>query len=275
MNTEKSTEKKTDLFWIMLSIVSLGTGLYIYQAGKAYSLSLMLAFTYQETFNAVPFQPPPDSVYPGLPVSHCKRSTQLAHSLQQAPLQNGNHWHYHFSGEFYTLCVQYKPVLCQPMNVMNTTSDNPSKTSQPNQPVASFVQEANNLYTWCQNDVQALKRVGISAEMIEELRLRAAACREAEAIWNQYRNTQSKVQKQWQQMAPEAVRLRTELLSIMRFAFRKAPDLLHKTAAISSGTGYAGLIQDLNDIALLGRQHIGLLNKIETNPAYRIQTATQ
>jgi len=45
MNTEKSTEKKTDLFWIMLSIVSLGTGLFIYQAGKAYSLSLMLAFT--------------------------------------------------------------------------------------------------------------------------------------------------------------------------------------------------------------------------------------
>ena len=45
MNTKKSTERKTDLFWIILSIVSLGTGLFIYQAGKAYSLSLMFALT--------------------------------------------------------------------------------------------------------------------------------------------------------------------------------------------------------------------------------------
>ena len=65
------------------------------------------------------------------------------------------------------------------MNNMNNTPAKRTQTSRPNQPIASFVQEADNLYTWCLQDIKALEPVGISAEMREELRLRAVACREA------------------------------------------------------------------------------------------------
>lgn len=136
-----------------------------------------------------------------------------------------------------------------------------NNTSIPIQPIASFVQEADNLYTWCLQDIKALEPLGISAKILEELRLRAAACREAEALWNQHRNTQSEARKQWKQLVPEARALRNELLSQMRFAFRKAPHLRQQLADISKGNGYADLIQDLNDIALLGRQQSDVLQQ--------------
>jgi len=63
-------------------------------------------------------------------------------------------------------------------------------------------------------------------------------------------------------VAPEAIKFRAEILEIMRYAFRKEPNLLQVISAITKGTGYADLIQDLNTIAVVGKQHIDLLSKI-------------
>jgi hypothetical protein len=146
--------------------------------------------------------------------------------------------------------------------VNKNTEINNAKADKPNQPVGLFLQEASNLYQWCLDDAEQLKSVGITLNRINELPIKTKACREAEAIWNSVRNTLQETQKQWRVLAPQAIKLRTELLKLMRFAFREKPGLLRTVSAITKGSGYADLIQDLNDIALLGKNNKELLVNI-------------
>lgn len=137
-----------------------------------------------------------------------------------------------------------------------------SRADKPNQPIGLFLQEASNLYQWCLNDAEQLMSVGISMDRINELPIKINACKEAEAIWYSVRNTPQETQKQWRLLAPQAIKLRAELLKTMRFAFRKQPDLLRTLSAITKGSSYAAIIQDLNDIAFLGKRNKKLLVNI-------------
>lgn len=150
-----------------------------------------------------------------------------------------------------------------------------TRTDKPNQPIATFAQEADNLYTWCLDDTHALNSIGITADMIEELPKRTDACREAQAIWNSNKNSPNEAQRQWKLLAPQAIEFRAELLKTMRYAFRREPNLLRAVSAITKGNGYSDLIQDLNDIAFLGRQHIDLLNQISFNTSLIDVAATK
>jgi hypothetical protein len=55
--------------------------------------------------------------------------------------------------------------------------------------------------------------------------------------------------------SPEAYAFRNDLLASFRFAFRKDDALLSRVSAIAEGSGHADLIQDLNDLAVLGREN--------------------
>jgi hypothetical protein len=122
-------------------------------------------------------------------------------------------------------------------------------------PVDVFLQEAENLHHWSLDDFDALKVVGISMVKINDLPVRAGACREAQSIWNKDYRSQQEAQKEWAKQAPEAYAFRNDLLASFRFAFRKDDALLSRVSAITDGSGHADLIQDLNDIAVLGREN--------------------
>lgn len=136
------------------------------------------------------------------------------------------------------------------------------RKDKPNQPIAGFVQEADNLYNWCLSDLDELSTVGISKEMIDELTVRNKTCREAEAVWKANYAQPTEAQILWKTECVAAKQLRKELLATMRYAFHDRQDLLHVLASFSRGNSYTVLIQNLNDIAHLGKQHIGLLEQI-------------
>ncbi len=136
------------------------------------------------------------------------------------------------------------------------------KSSRPNQPVASFLQEAENLYVWCVDDIPELIKAGIDEELINKLPENIKACREAQTIWQKKLKTPGDAQVQWKLQLPEAGKLETELLRAMRFAFRNNPDLLNRIKYIAKGNSYANLIQQLNDLALLGSKNSQLLTAI-------------
>lgn len=131
----------------------------------------------------------------------------------------------------------------------------PEEVQVPSIPVDVFLQEAENLYHWSLDDADALKVVGISKAKINSLPVRAGAGREAQSLWNKDFRSQQEAQKLWAKQAPLAYELRNDLLQTMRFAYRKMPDLLSRVSAITEGTGHADLFQDLNDIAVLGREY--------------------
>ncbi len=48
----------------------------------------------------------------------------------------------------------------------------------------------------------------------------------------------------------------------MRFAYRKDDNLLNRVSAITEGSGHADMIQDLNDVAILGKENTEPLTAI-------------
>ncbi|MFV0269452.1 MAG: hypothetical protein ACK5HT_20200 [Draconibacterium sp.] len=136
------------------------------------------------------------------------------------------------------------------------------ETTEPTLPVDVALQEAENLHHWSLDDAAALAVVGITEDMISDLPVRAGACREAQSIWNKDYRSQQEAQKQWAEQAPEAYTLRDDLLASLRFAYRKDEALLSRVSAITEGNGHADMIQDLNDIAVLGRENTAPLTAI-------------
>jgi hypothetical protein len=129
------------------------------------------------------------------------------------------------------------------------------ETREPELPVDVALQEAENLHHWSLDDADALAVVGITTDMINDLPVRAGACREAQSIWNKDYRSQQEAQKQWAEQAPKAYAFRNDLLASLRFAYRKDDTLLSRVSAITDGSGHADMIQDLNDIAVLGREN--------------------
>lgn len=129
------------------------------------------------------------------------------------------------------------------------------ETIIPNMPVAVAVQEAEDLVVWCQLDKEALTKAGLDWQLAIDLPLRIGACRYAQSLWQKEYKSIEDAQKEWQLKSPEAYELRDEILHYFFHAYRKMPDLLSKVQKIAQGSSHADMVQDLSDLAVLGKAH--------------------
>jgi len=144
-------------------------------------------------------------------------------------------------------------------DVINAIADELVKS--PNMPVDRYLQEAETLHKWCQADKEALTAKGLDWNLVTDLPVRAGALRESQSNWSVKRFVREGAEKQWNADSPGAYSLRDQLLRDFRYAFRKNTDLLTRVAEIADGNGHADMIQDLNDLAILGKQNAELLQK--------------
>lgn len=129
-------------------------------------------------------------------------------------------------------------------------------------PIDVFLQETENMITWAQPDLQELIPLGITMDFLSGMGVGAGACRETQSLWmKEYRGKQE-AQIDWLAESPLAYELRDELLHSFRFAYRNDAYLLSRVADIADGTGHADMIQDLNDLAVLGRSNPAPLTAI-------------
>ncbi len=142
------------------------------------------------------------------------------------------------------------------------TAVQPHEIKKPNMPVDVFLQESENLFQWCSDDRVALSRCGLDTSLIDKLPLLAGACREAQARWVKEAKIKKEAEKLWQVEYPQALKLKRELIHDFRFAYRKKPTLLQKIEMIEKGSSYADLVQDLNDLSVLGIDNPDELTKI-------------
>ncbi len=129
-------------------------------------------------------------------------------------------------------------------------------------PLDAYLQEVENLYHWCQDDQAELTKVGLDWTLVDDLPIRAGACREAQSLWLKDRFTRKEAEIAWKEQSPAAYELRDNILHAMRFAYRKSPDLLTRVDNINEGSGHADMIQDLNDIAVLGKENTDPLTAV-------------
>jgi len=142
------------------------------------------------------------------------------------------------------------------------TAIQPADVMIPNMPVSVFVQESEDLYHWCRDDRDALINGGIDPVLIDLLPVRAGACRESQSLWIKERNTRQQAEQEWKVMAPQAFGLRNHLLHAFRYAFRKDPVLLGRVDEIAQGDTNSDMVQDLNDLSVLGKANLNQVTAV-------------
>lgn len=131
-----------------------------------------------------------------------------------------------------------------------------------NMPMAVYVQEAENLLKWCRQDKVALTARGMPWELVTDLPARIGALRQAESNWRAEYGKKEEPEILWMKKSPTAYRLRNKLLRDFRFAYRADPELLAALKTISSAGGHAAMIQDLNDLGKMGKNHPEPLERV-------------
>jgi hypothetical protein len=146
--------------------------------------------------------------------------------------------------------------------------------ASPVMPVATYLQEAEDLNAWMQGDRPLLEAHGQPAGLLDGLPVRIGALREAESEWIAARYGREQAQADYLELAGQAFELYAQIVRHMRYAFRKEPTLV---ARLPNGTGWASdadRIQDLNNVAVMGRDHLDLLEAAGFDPALLDQLAT-
>lgn len=137
-----------------------------------------------------------------------------------------------------------------------------SEINYPDIPVDIAVQEAEDLYVWCQTDKEKLVRAALDWQLVKDLPVRTGACRYIQSQWQKEYNLKKDAKQLWVERSVPAYELRNELLHHLSFAYEKIPDLLAQVRKIAEGSGHADMIQDLSDLAALGKANPAPLQKI-------------
>lgn len=132
----------------------------------------------------------------------------------------------------------------------------------PYMPVKEYLQEAEDLHQWALHDKDALLGAGLDEAVLNDLPVLTGATRHAEALWAKEVNMQQEARREWNVAGPEGYELRDGLLHSFRYAFRKRPDLINRVRAIDEDTGHPDMIQDLQNLAVLGKANPQLLEAI-------------
>lgn len=133
----------------------------------------------------------------------------------------------------------------------------------PSIPVDVAIQETKDLYVWCQKDKPKLIDINIPEELIESLEIRARVLRVTESMWLAERFNKEESLTLWKEQSIPAYELRNKIIHCFNYAYRDNPLVQRRIKIIGTGKGPADMIQDLSDMATLGRDFYEELQTIK------------
>jgi hypothetical protein len=131
-----------------------------------------------------------------------------------------------------------------------------------NIPPGIYIQEAEDLYKWCQDDKEELTSKGLDWKVVEDLPVRCDALSVAASNWNVKQSQRRASAKIWLKEASKGYDLRNELVHHFRYAFRDDSSLILRVTEISKRITRKGMIKGLRDLFVLGKANRDLLTKI-------------
>lgn len=149
-------------------------------------------------------------------------------------------------------------------NIMDKVLSLPAEAVKtPTYPIQIYIQEAENHYKASIKDKADLNSIGITDELIESILPLAGALQQAESNWLDERDNKEQSQIEWQDISKDAYEIRDIVLHKFFYAYRNTNNIIKKLRHIEKGRSHADMIQDLSDLATIGRNHQDEL--IQTN----------
>lgn len=142
-------------------------------------------------------------------------------------------------------------------------------------PIEIEVQEAEDLYHWAMEDLAMLQTVGFQSATLERMHSLCGAIREAQSRWSRDKKMKKDAIAEWNEVVEEAYGFRDNLVKICDYAYRKNYELMSAVRYIKQGRGDADMIQDLNDLAVLGRNNLEPIVAINQDPELFTKAAIQ
>ena len=122
-------------------------------------------------------------------------------------------------------------------------------------PSAAVAQDALYTYKWCLADKSMLVARKLEWKMVENIPVLVMAFEEAQSNWNNVRFGREETMKMWMKVSPYGYELRDTLLHEYNYAYESYPEYQTRVQAVAEGTGDADMIQDLNDLVVVGREN--------------------
>ena len=128
-----------------------------------------------------------------------------------------------------------------------------------NIPISVYIQEAEDLFTWCKPDKEKFIANGLQWSLVEDLPARIDTLREAQARWENSDLSDMEIERIWDEKLPEAQELRKDLIRSLKFVFYKDNSRLDKIEKFSDGGSHAAMIQSLRGMVIFSRENIEAL----------------
>ncbi len=125
---------------------------------------------------------------------------------------------------------------------------------QPNRSVPDFMQEAADLITTAERDKAELNGVNIDRAKVARLEPAIEVLRDAQTIWRDDWHDRSEAREEWKMEYPKVVNLKNDLINTVEFVYHDNPEKLKRVAEIREGNDRMDTIQDLHDLAYMGKQ---------------------
>ena len=126
-------------------------------------------------------------------------------------------------------------------------------------PVRIYIQEAEDMYKWCQPDREKLTNNGLDWSIVEDIPARAGALREAQSRWSLSDKSDIEIEKEWDEKSPAAHSFRKELIRAFRFIFSDNASAVSRVNKLAEGESNSAIIQSLNDLSDFGRDNTAVL----------------
>lgn len=141
----------------------------------------------------------------------------------------------------------------------------PEEVRLPNVPIDEFVERTAALAVAANEDRDALAAAGMDTQVIDDLPTLGGALRYCQAEWMSIFRARQQAKADWIEQSPAAFALRDELLHHFSFAYRDDDNLSDKVLRIREGSSRTDMVQDLLEMAVLGKNNPEPLAKINFN----------
>jgi hypothetical protein len=129
------------------------------------------------------------------------------------------------------------------------------RVRKPNMEVAAAAQEAGDLYEYAMHDRSLLERAGLPWELVESLPVRGGTLVHADSLWLNCRFSTNEAHGLWKKQLPRAKELRRRLTRGLRYALEGVAQAAARLSVVGKRRTNAQMIQDLNELAALGRDY--------------------